>query len=52
MDNFGAIVVKIALAILGVIIVYDVVTHGDAVTSELSTAGNFVTTESKVLEGR
>lgn len=50
--DIGSIVLKITGGILGVIILYNLVTHGTAVSQELTAAGNFVSTESKVLEGR
>lgn len=52
MDNVLGVALKIAMAGLGIILVYNIITHGDAVVAELTAAGNFITTESKVLQGR
>lgn len=50
--DFVAVGLRIAMAGLGIILVYNLITHGDAVVAELTAAGNFITTESKVLQGR
>lgn len=47
-----ALALKALGGLLGVIILYNLLTNSAAVVSELTAAGQFVTTESKVLEGR
>lgn len=52
MQQFGDTLIKWGGIALGLIFVYLLITHPNAVVSELSAVGGFVTAESKTLQGR
>lgn len=45
-------IIKVAGWMLALILIYLLVTHGDSVTQLVNSGGGFITSESKVLQGR